>query len=280
MAHTLILAEESRMLQTHVRRFTLIELLVVIVIIAILAALLLPALSGARDRGRMTACQSNEQQIGLGFAMFASDNDGAIPYARTNAAAGTTWHFALREYIGGASLVRSTWEDVFSADERLGVLQCPGASTPYFIEKSLNSTPAEERPTGTYVMIARHVIPDTYVATFTNSSTDIPDQLKMSSVTDPAGTLMMAEVDFESSWYLEYQGFGGSVRNYTEILDPSYGGASANLTLALHPGQRINFLFVDGHTQGYAPADPSLIGGGVTGTPSYTQGAWTITPGD
>lgn len=144
--------------------FTLIELLVVIAIIGVLAGLLLPVMSKAKEAGRGTVCLSNLRQLGIGLQLYVSENNNRLPHMRdallgtnsippTNAIALPSPERVLLRYTGGDSNV---WR---CPSDRAEVFQQTGTS---FAWNSLLNGQDADRPIVMMMAFNPHQIPVFY----------------------------------------------------------------------------------------------------------------------
>jgi prepilin-type N-terminal cleavage/methylation domain-containing protein/prepilin-type processing-associated H-X9-DG protein len=163
------------MFKTHTLRrgFTLIELLVVIAIIAILAAILFPVFSRARENGRRASCMSNLKQQGLGVMQYTQDYDEKYPMA----------YWYMNDASGGGGYVQ--WSRMIQ---------------PYVKSDQLFVCPSD--PSGglppTNVGVDNQVPRLSYTANSTimprkRKSTDLPNVVALASVDETAKVIMLAE---------------------------------------------------------------------------------------
>jgi prepilin-type N-terminal cleavage/methylation domain-containing protein len=179
--------------------FTLVELLVVIAVIAILAALLMPALSGAKNKAKRTTCSSNLRQISLGIVLYAHDNEDILPtIAITN---GMPWSYQWRFF---KELTKSYdgLTGPSSAQDRL--FACP-ADTFYYnntASSPLHHTPMHDDPWAdysSYWFSRLNLVPSPSTGGFYDGIAG----RRISSIRNPTRVLMVADQPacFAYSWH-------------------------------------------------------------------------------
>ena len=243
-------------------KFTLIELLVVIAIIAILAAMLMPALSKAREAARSSNCLSNLKNCGTAAAMYGDSNKGLLPLQIVNP---VSW--------GG----RLSWADHliytgYLADDGK-IFSCPSMPRPV---KKNNDLHYEQ----SYGVMNQA---NQYGGTVSINSVITPVNESGAWTNPPWRCLIFKRIPNPSSHYYNVDTFYGQNRDqFYTVANGSAGGTPA-LVHSRH-SNRINMNFADGHGASLQPVEwkQSVLNSGAyqkrgTGYFQYYHAAATST---
>jgi len=225
--------------------FTLIELLVVIAIIAILAAMLLPALSSAKEKANQVRCLSNHRQLAIAWFMYKDDNAGHLvvddPWGGTNYPSWVYGSMAVASEATNTALIKAGLLYPFTPNP--SVYRCPSDQTGHVRSYSMQS------------QLACYMNGNQYDGEAAMGISEYPSMYLYDQIKKPSPTQTIVLLD-ENPATIDDGFFGVLVT----------GDLWMNVPAAWH-SRGCNFSFADGHAEHWRWMDsrtPTLANGTTT----------------
>jgi prepilin-type N-terminal cleavage/methylation domain-containing protein/prepilin-type processing-associated H-X9-DG protein len=227
------------------KAFTLIELLVVIAIIAILAGLLLPALSRAKQKGSQIQCLNNMRQLSLGFMMYADDNSDIMP---SDASRGAGWHTEDWIYWDGIHPISSSQiARVVKTGATTNLFRCPmdrdnkgrqAQGSIYYYSYSVNGQNSLE--------VAGNETVGGMASSWNGTSGNGWLPYKFSQVHNPSAKIMLAEEPTAATPNEMPPGYANVIVDGRWEPSTTLGGGD---TITMRHNKKGNAGFADGHSE-------------------------------